>query len=148
MIGTKQEIINWLDTQPDNKTYEAKEHREKRSTKANSYAWELINKIANKLRLSKEDVYLQMLQDYGQSQIISVLSKIDIKDYFKYYKEIGKATLNGKDFTHYKVYKGSSKYNTQEMSILIDGIIQECRELDIETKPEEEIKSLVENWKQ
>ena len=147
MIGTKQEIINWLDTQP-NKQYEIKEHREKRSLNANNYAWHLITEIGNKLGMSKEDVYMQMLQDYGQSEMVSVVSSIDVKDYFKYYKEAGKSELNGKEFTHYKIYKGSSEYNTHEMSILIDGIVQECNQLGIETKSDDEIRSLIENWSQ
>lgn len=147
MIGTKIEIIEKLKMTPGNKKYEVKEYREKRSLNANSYAWVLITKIAEKLQLSKEDVYLQMLQDYGQSQIVSVLSNIDVKDYFKYYKEAGKTTLNGKEFTHYKIYKGSSEYDTREMSILINGIIQECNQLEIETKSDEEIKSLLNEWR-
>ena len=147
MIGTRVEIIEKLKMTPGNKKYELKESREKRSLNANSYAWVMMTKIADKLRLSKEDVYFQMLKDYGQSQMVSVLSGIDVKDYFKYYAEAGKSMLNGKEFTHYKVYKGSSEYDTKEMSILIDGILQECRELEIETKSDEEIKSLVENWK-
>lgn len=147
MIGTKQEIIDRLINLPDRK-YELKEYREKRSLNANNYAWALITEIGNKLGMSKEDVYLQMLQDYGQSEMVSVVSSIDIKDYFKYYREAGKSELNGKEFTHYKIYKGSSEYNTHEMSILIDGIVQECNQLGIETKSDEEIRSLIESWSQ
>lgn len=33
------------------------------------------------------------------------------------------------------------------MSKLIDLVVQECQQLGIETKSEEEIKSLVESWK-
>ena len=147
MIGTKNEIIKYVLVAPPDKQFEVKEYKEKRSLNANNYAWHLITEIGNKLNLSKEDVYLQMLIDYGQSTMISVLSNVNISEFCKYYKEAGKSVLNGKEFTHYKIYKGSSEYNTHEMSILIDGIVHECKQLDIETKSEEEIKSLVENWK-
>ena len=40
-------------------------------------------------------------------------------------------------------YYGSSTYNTAEMSRLIDFIVQECQQLNIETKSADEIKSMV-----
>ena len=99
------------------------------------------------MRMDKEDVYLQMLKSYGQSQMISVLSEIDVSKFLKYYEKAGESILNGKNFTHYKVYTGSSEYDTKEMSILIDGIVQECKQLGIETMSPDELKSLKESWK-
>ena len=132
MIGTPMEIIAWLTQQPEKK-YEVTEYHEKRSLSANAYAWVLINKIADVLRKSKEEIYLQMLKDYGQGELVSVLSDINVNGYFKYYEEYGKGHVQGKEFTHYKVWKGSSEYDSKEMSILIDGIIQEAQNLGIET---------------
>ena len=134
MIGNSQSIIQWLFQQKDlTKKYEIKEHREKRSLNANAYAWTLIGKIADNMRKSKEEVYLSMLRDYGQSEIISVRSDINIDGYFKYFEKFGSGQVNGKDFTHYKIYKGSSEFDTKEMSIFIDGVIQEAKALDIDT---------------
>ena len=147
MIGTAIELINKLLNAPRDSKYELTEYKEKRSLNANNYAWALMVEIGNKLNLSKEEVYKQMLIDYGQSTMVSVLADIDITGYFKYYREAGRSKLNGKEFIHYKVYKGSSEYNTKEMSILIDGIVQECKQLDIETKSKEEIESLIKEWK-
>ena len=146
MIGIAEEIITWLFTQDRDKVFEIKEHKEKRSLNANSYAWSLIGKIADALRTSKEETYLTMLKRYGQSEIVSVISSIDVTGYFKYFEAIGTATLQGKEFTHYKVYKGSSEYNSREMAILIDGIISEAKEMDIETLPPDEIKRIKEMW--
>lgn len=120
--------------------------REKRSTNANAYCWVLINKIADLLRISKEDVYLSMLKAYGQSEIVSIRSDISPEGYFKYFEEIGKGYVNNKEFTHYKLFKGSSEYDTQEMSILIDGIIQEAEALGISTLTPNEIEQLKERW--
>ena len=92
MIGNSQQIIQWLFQQNDlTKKYEIKEHRQRRSLNQNAYCWELIGKIADDRRLSKEEVYMSMLRDYGQSQIISVRADIDINGYFKYF---GKQTEN------------------------------------------------------
>ena len=87
-----------------------------------------------------------MLKKYGQSDIVSVLSSVDVKGYFKYYDEFGKGTVNGKEFTHYKVYKGSSEYDTREMSILLDGIIEEAKALDIEVISDSERALLLADW--
>ena len=121
-------------------------HREKRSLNANAYLWKLVTEIGNILNKSKEEVYLQMLIDYGQSEMISILSEINVKGYFKYYKLAGTSILNGKEFNHYKIYKGSSEYNTKEMSILLEGAVQEAKNLGIETKEDYEIEKLIEEW--
>ena len=134
MVGNSQAIIQWLFQQKDlTKKYEIKEHREKRSLNANAYCWCLIGKIADNMRKSKEEVYLLMLRDYGQSEIISVRADININGYFKYFEKFGSGQVNGKDFTHYKIYKGSSEFDTREMSIFIDGIVQEAQALGIDT---------------
>lgn len=121
-------------------------HREKRSLNANAYLWKLVTEIGNILNKSKEEVYLQMLIDYGQSEMVSILSEIDVKGYFKYYKLAGTSILNGKEFNHYKIYKGSSEYDTKEMSILLNGVVQEAKNLGIKTKDDIELERLVEEW--
>ena len=121
-------------------------HREKRSLNANAYLWKLVTEIGNILNKSKEEVYLQMLIDYGQSEMVSILSEIDVKGYFKYYKLAGTSILNGKEFNHYKIYKGSSEYDTKEMSILLGGVVQEAKNLGIKTKDDIELERLIKEW--
>lgn len=121
-------------------------HREKRSLNANAYLWKLVTEIGNILNKSKEEVYLQMLIDYGQSEMVSILSEIDVKGYFKYYKLAGTSILNDKEFNHYKIYKGSSEYDTKEMSILLEGVVQEAKNLGIKTKDDIELERLIKEW--
>lgn len=106
----------------------------------------MCTEIANVLRSDKESVYVEMLKRYGQSEIVSVLSSINIAGYFKYYDEFGKGFVNGKEFTHYRVYKGSSEYDTREMSILIDGIMEEAKSLGIQTESPEEVNKILQLW--
>lgn len=146
MIGNPQEIIQWLFDQDKNKKFEIKEYHKKRSLNANAYAWALIGKIADVLRSSKDEVYLEMLKKYGQSEIVSVLSDINVTGYFKYFEEIATVKLQGKDFTHYKVFKGTSEYNTAEMAVFIDGVISEAEELGIDTLPPDEVKKIKSLW--
>ena len=148
MIGKVEDIINYLFKLDRDKEYqvEIKEYKQKRSLNANAYAWVLINKIANVMRLSKEEVYLNMLKHYGQSQIISIVSEVNITGYFKYYEVIGTSILNNKEFNHIRVFKGSSEYDTKEMSIFIDGIVQEAKQLDIETLTPNQLAELKSLW--
>lgn len=147
MIGEAREIIQWLLDQDKGKTYEIKEHKLRRSLNANAYAWALIGKIADTLRTSKDEVYLTMLRRYGQSHMVSVVSSIDVSRFFKYYEEAGHSHLQGKDFTHYRVFVGSSQYDSREMAVLIDGIADEAKGLGIETLTPDEIERLKAAWR-
>ena len=88
-----------------------------------------------------------MLKNYGQRELISMLSSIDPKGYIKYYEEFGKGVVKGKEFTHYKIFKGSSEYNTLEMKYLLDGVIHEAEQLGIPTLSDEEISKMRLIWK-
>ena len=88
MLAKPKKIVEWLMDQDKDKLYEIKEYKEKRSLSQNAYAWKLITELGDVLRKSKEEVYLQMLKDYGQSTIIVVASDINILGYFKYYEKI------------------------------------------------------------
>lgn len=123
-----------------------KPHREARSLNANALCWKLCTEIANVMRLSKEEVYLQALKDYGQSDVISVLDGVDITGYIKYSEYMGSSALRGKRFNHYKVYRGSSEYDREEMGILLDGIVQEAKSLEIPVWSKAEIEAIKEAW--
>lgn len=146
MVGKADEVIKWLLNQDREKLFEVKPYRQKRSLNANAYAWVLINEMANRLRTSKDEVYQEMLKRYGQSKVISVLSEIDISRFVKYYEEIGKGHVEGKEFTHYRCFIGSSEYDSREMAILIDGIVDEAQELGIDTLPTTAVERMKALW--
>ena len=111
------------------------EPKEKRSLDSNAYFWLLVNKLADKLHTSKDEMYLKLLKDYGQSIVVTVKSGLDLSQAgFKYYEVLKDGLINGKSFTAYKVFIGSSQYTKEQMSVLIDGAVQECKELGIETE--------------
>ena len=142
MTGKAQEIIQWLFSQDRETLFEVKEFKHHRTLSQNSYLWKLVNEIANKVNKTKEDVYLQMLKDYGQCEVISMKSNINPNGYFKYYEPIGTGYVNGIEFIHYKIYKGSSECTTLEMKYLLDGIIQEAEQLGIPTLTQEQIERM------
>lgn len=142
MIGNTQEIIKWLFDQDRGKIFKIEEYKQKRSLTQNAYFWVLVNAIAEKLNYSKEKVHFQMLRDYGRSEVVSIRSDIDISTFFKYYLDIGNGKINNVNFTHYRIFKGSSDMNTAEMAALLDGTVQEAQQLGIPTLTEIEIAGL------
>lgn len=121
-------------------------HKEKRSINANAYLWKLVTEIGNTMRLSKEEVYENMLKSYGQSIMIPLPKGNNPSGYSKYYEYECSRQLNGKDADWYKIYKGSSEYNTKEMSILLEGVVQEARNLGIKTKDDIELERMIDKW--
>ena len=57
---------------------------------------------------------------------------------------MGESKIEG--YVNIRFFWGSSKYDTANMSRLIDGIISECKEQGIETLPPEELERLKQQW--
>lgn len=74
--------------------------------------------------------------------IIEWLFEQDTTKKFEIYEPIGHGVINNKEFTHYKVYKGSSEMNSKEFSILLDGLVSECNEQSIATLTKSEREQL------
>lgn len=127
----------------------AVKYKEKRSLDANAYAWVLMTKIADVVSSSKEEIYEEMLQKYGflyedEDGLITVTVKksVDmskIEGHWKFYKDNGK-------FASYLMIKGSSEYDTAEMSHFIDRIVEEAKELGIETATPDELERMKAEW--
>ena len=143
MIGNAKAIIQWLfDQQDADKLYEIKEKKSKRSLTANAYYWSLLNQLASVMRFSSDEVHFMMLKRYGVCEVVSVRSDIKVDGYFRYHKAIGKSELDGKEFCHYKIYKGSSQMDSKEFSVLLDGLISECEEQGIPVLTPDEVAKL------
>lgn len=143
MIGNAQAIINWLFQQGDNeKIYEIKEKKQRRSLTQNAYYWVLLHQLASVMRLDNGSCHFLMLQRYGVYEVVSIQSGINLKGFFKYYEPIGKGAVNGKEFTHYKIYKRSSQMDSKEFSELLNGLVDECEEQGIVTLTPNEIANL------
>jgi len=144
--GNKLEINQFLYKLDKDTVYDIRieKHRNKRSLDANAYSWVLQTEIANVLRESKEKIHFDMLKAYGQRDYMSMLSKVNINNYYNYYEYVSTFTKNDKEFKSYIVYRGTHTYDSKEMSIFIDGLVQEARNLGIETLEDKEIKELIE----
>lgn len=127
--------------------------KKKRSLDANAYCWQLIGKIAEKTRVPKDEVYRQAIRGIGGNYEVVCIKEEAAETLMEKWSENGigwqsdtmLSKLDG--CTNVILYYGSSTYDTDQMSRLIENIIQDCNALGIETKPEAEINSLLQNWR-
>ena len=140
MIGTAGELIVWLVAQDNDKQFKVEEYHRKRTLSQNSYYWQLLGQVADVLRMSKTEVHNLMLAEYGQvdTDLRYVIMRDDIDwkglDTMHLKPTASVKTMdNGVLYRVYLVIRGSSTYNTREMSVLVDGIIQEAKQQGIET---------------
>lgn len=151
MIGKPIDIIQWLYNQDKDKQFEVKEHKIKRSLNANAYAWTIIGKIAEVVGNTKEDVYRDYIKNKGIYRVITMNSQA-VPTFEKIWTEKGLGWLcetsetNIQGLTDVIAYYGTSSYDTKQMANFIDYIVQEAKELDIETLPPDELRSLKESW--
>lgn len=125
-----------------------KDFRQKRSLSQNSYLWLLLDKLAEKLKRSKEDIYKEYVSDYGVFEVLPIRNDAVETLKTKWGKnglgwiteDLGESKLKG--FTKLIAYYGSSSYNSKEMARLIDAVTQGCAELGIPCMPLKDIMLL------
>lgn len=139
-----------------------KPYRKKRSLDANAYYWQLISKLAETCGISKNRAHNLMIRRYGKMEevdghLIYVVVPDDDEGerkalesetyHIKPTTEV-KVGGDGTPFRTYIMLRGSSTYNTDEMSKLIDGLISECQEMGVETFPPQEIERMMQIYDQ
>lgn len=154
IVGTADEIETYMHEQKKinpTKKYKVDDFYEKRSSKANRYMWELLDKLCNKMNLESIEEYRRRVRELGIFRQWDV-EKENFNTFKKMWEDKGLAWFcevidtkfeNNKEKLIVNTYYGSSSFNSKQMSRLIDGIVQDCQAIGIETKSEEEIKSLI-----
>lgn len=148
------ELASYIDSLDDDKEYilTVKEKKKKRSLNANAYAWSLLDKLAEKLRIGKTEIYRTFIKDVGgNSEIICIQDKA-----LEHFREIWEQGHIGRftetmpskieGCTNVIVYYGSSDFDTASMSRFIELIVQECKINDVATWDEDELQRLCDEW--
>ena len=131
---------------------EIKPYRERRSLDANAYSWVLMDKLAEKMVMSKVDIYRDYVKHIGgNSEIVCVQDKAVDKlceawesKGIGWQTETFESKLEG--CTNVILYYGSSTYDTEQMSRLLDLIIQDCKQIGIPVETPDEIARLKSLW--
>lgn len=136
-----------------------KKYRRRRSLDANAYFHVLVDKLADRLGISKPYCKNLMIGRYGQPLYISedetaeavIKTNIPASQMMEnesvHCMPCGSKEEDGKELVFYKIFRGSSTYDTKEMSILIDGTVGECKGQGIETLSPEELEGMLAKWK-
>jgi len=129
-------------------TAEVKQYRHKRSLDANAYMWVMLSKMAAVMNTTKDELYLLMLERYGVFTHIVVKPNVveRVKAEWRTVRELGEVIIKGQTGIQLQCFFGSSTYDTKEMSVLIDGVVNECKELGIEVLTPRELSLLKSEW--
>lgn len=129
-------------------TLEIKQKRKERSLNANAALWVLLGEMAAKLRTSKDELYLEMLSRYGVFTHVVVKPNVveRVKAEWRTVRELGEVTINGQKGIQLQCYFGSSTYDTQEFTRLLDGVISEAGELGITLISDADRALMLEEW--
>lgn len=135
---------------------EVKEYRKKRSLDANQKMWALINEMSTMLKLTPEEIYQGYISDVGNNYRVFPVKPEEINEVAdewcrghlgRMVEDMGPCRL--RDLIGYhnlKMYRGSSEYDTATFSRLLELVMQDCRQLGIETMSEREKSLLLEEW--
>jgi hypothetical protein len=144
--------INLIEQLKDNKlNIDISKWFKKRSLDANGYAWLLLGRLQETLNIPKEAIYKDLIRNIGDYEVIPIkneavdkFQKAWSKNGLGWITETTKSKLEG--YTNIIAYYGSSSYDTKSMARLIDLIVQECKQLGIETMTAEEINAIMGVW--
>lgn len=136
----------------DKLTVKLSKFKAKRSLDANAYCWVLISKLAEKTKIPKDEIYRNAIRGIGgnsdvvciQNKAVDSLCSAWTKNGIGWQTDTMPSKLDG--CTNVVLYYGSSTYDVEQMSRLIDNIVQDCNALGIETKSQAEIDSLLNTW--
>lgn len=139
------------EVKPDRKyVVEIKECRKKRSLNANALYWKVLSLYAEAVRVSVPFAHNTMLARYGQREVYDEPVYVMLPDTEEAQKRAEEAesyhlaptshVKPGKDgrYRAWMLLRGSSTYDVSEMRRLIDGLLDECRQINLEVLTEQE----------
>ena len=134
---------------------EVKLFKEKRSLDANSYCWLICDKIAKVIhdgKTTKEDIYREAIRQVGEFEDKPIPAE-DVERHIKMWDKVGEGwfsiDLRESKLKGHRVvrdYYGSHVYDTASMSILIDYIVEQAKEMGIDTRTPDDIARLKASW--
>ena len=132
----------------------AKQDIKKRSINANNYFWKILQELCELAEIDTIEEYKRRVKELGifrrfkiEKENVNTFERMWTRQGIAWFCEIADTEYIGNtEFKIINAYYGSSSFNSKQMSRLIDGLIQDCKPYNIETKTSTEIKSLLESW--
>lgn len=133
---------------------QVKKWRKKRSINANNYFWKLLSEYSEEKNVDTIEEYKERVKRLGIFRRFRIEDK-DKKTFEMMWQDKGIAWfceiadteyIGDIEFKIINAYYGSSSFNSKQMSRLINDLVEDCKEVGIETKPQAEIDSLLKEW--
>lgn len=126
--------------------------KQKRSLNANAYAWVLIDRIAAALGIDKVEVYRDAIRDIGGNSDVVMVANDAVDKLRAVWEARGlgwsvEVTDRADTASTVLLHYGSSTYDTRQMTLLIDHLVQDAKELGIETLPPDRLAGMIERWR-
>ncbi|MEG1662525.1 MAG: hypothetical protein RR338_00910 [Clostridia bacterium] len=118
---------------------EVKQYKSKRSLEQNKLLWFLLGKMAvavsgKKDKVSSEECYCVMLEEANVAfDYLLALPEAEpiLRKSFRVIQKVGEREVKGKKLNLYRYFIGSSKYDTKEMTELIESVLDKLAELGV-----------------
>jgi len=128
---------------------EIKEYRPKRSLDANAYLWALLDRLAEALGTTKEELYRLYVKQYGLFRDFS-LDSDEVNTFCHAWGMIGTGWITEPvDYTEdgerqvIRAYYGTSTYNSRQFTRILNAVIDECKMQGIETLTPDELARMM-----
>lgn len=131
---------------------EVKPYRPKRSLDSNAYCWVLLDKLSEKLKIPKIEIYQKLIRDVGgvseticvKNEAVERLCEGWGRNGIGWVTDTFPSKIEG--CTNVILYYGSSTYDKAQMQRLCQLVIDECKLQGIETMTPNELASLLSVW--
>lgn len=133
-------------------TVEIKEYRETRTRTANNFLWSCLDKCAEKLHTTKEELYRKYIPSVGTFRDWD-LPEDKVGTFCHAWESQGTGWVTERvdyagdgNLITIRAYYGSSTYTKKRMSRLIDMVVEDAKELGVDCMTEKERSLLIDKW--
>ena len=138
------------------KLYDCKltRHYNRRSLDANAMAWSLMGQMAAKIGVPDVDIYREYIPYIGDNSVIVEVKEDCLKTWDRVWcgdhkgrktEDLGPSRTRP-GYHNVQCYVGSSDFNSEQMSRLLDLIIEDCKACGVEYLSERERTLLLDEW--
>ena len=139
-----KQVVNELENNKKQLVIKLDYEDKKRSLDQNSLLWALLEEEAkflnggrkSNIECSSENLYYEAINKYGKDTLIAVKdgAERELKRVYKRVFIIDKYEFNDELWLKCRCVIGSSKYTSKEMSVLIEGVLDDIARLGIDTQ--------------
>lgn len=150
--GIEDEILDKLSISSKPWRVAFKWWRQKRSLDANAYCWSLLNKVAAATNEPVTVYYRRMIKELGGISKTICVESSDVNEVASWWVSHGLGwqvdivPSKIKGCTNLVLYPGSSVFDTEQMTRLIDLVQQDCLAVGVPISPEDDVERMVEEW--